>query len=79
MYVETSSNNHGINVFVSFERTVIIQITNITFHSYRFSILTEDSIKSMGCFRIRLLLEDNAWSTRYNIAKNDRYSDTSTQ
>ena len=25
MYIETSSNNHGKNVFVSFERTDIIQ------------------------------------------------------
>ena len=33
----------------------------------------------MGCFRIQLLLEDNTWSTRYNIPKNDRYSDTSTE
>ena len=32
----------------------------------------------MGRFRIELLLEDNTWSTRYNIPKNDRYSDTST-
>ena len=30
MYIETTSNNHGNNVFVSFERTDIIQITNIT-------------------------------------------------
>ena len=42
------------------------------------SILTNDSLKSMGRFRIQLLLEDNTWSTRYNIAKNDRYSDSST-
>ena len=33
----------------------------------------------MGRFRIQLLLEDSTWSTRYNIPKNDRYSDTSTQ
>ena len=33
----------------------------------------------MGRFRIQLLLEDNTWSTRYNIPKNDKYSDTSTQ
>ena len=33
----------------------------------------------MGCFRVQLLLEKNRWSTRYNIAKNGRYSDTSTQ
>ena len=31
MYIETGSNNHGSNVFVSCERTYIIQITNITF------------------------------------------------
>ena len=78
MYIETSSNNHGNNVFVSFERTDIIQINNITFYYNRFSILTNDSLKSMGRFRIQLLLEDNTWSTRYNIPKNDRYSDTST-
>ena len=33
----------------------------------------------MGRFRIQLLLEDNTWSTRYTIPKNDRYSDTSTK
>ena len=33
----------------------------------------------MGRFWIQLLLEDNTWSTRYNISKNDRYSDLSTQ
>ena len=33
----------------------------------------------MGRFRIQLLLENNTWSTRYNIPKNDRYSDSSTQ
>ena len=78
MYIETSSSNHGNNVFVSFERTDVIQISNITFYYNRFSILTKDSIKSMGRFRIQILLEDNTWSTRYNIPKNDRYSDTST-
>ena len=80
MYIETSSNNHGHErVFVSFERTDIIQISNITFYYNRFSNLTNDSLKSMGCFRIQLLLEDNTWSTRYNIPKNGRYSDLSTQ
>ena len=38
MYIETSSNNHGSNVFFSWERTDIIQITNITFYYNRFSI-----------------------------------------
>ena len=73
MYIETSSNIHGHErVFVSWERTDIIQISNITFYYNRFSILTNNSKKSMGRFRIQLLLEDNTWSTRYNIPKNDR-------
>ena len=32
----------------------------------------------MGRFRIQLLLDDNTWSIRYNIPKNDRYIDSST-
>ena len=78
MYIETSSNNHGNKIFVIFERTDIIQITNIIFYYNRYSILTGDSLKSMGRFRIQLLLEDNTWSTQYTIAKNTQYSDTST-
>ena len=38
MYIETSSNKHGSNVFVSWERTDIIQIINITFYYNRLSI-----------------------------------------
>ena len=79
MYIETSSNNHGDDVFVSWERTDIIQISNIKFYYNRFSILPNDSKKSMGRFRIELLLEDNTWTTRYNIPKNDRYSNSSTE
>ena len=78
MYIETSSNDQGNNVFVSFERPVVIQINNITFYYKRFSILTNDSLKLICMFRIQLLLEDNTWSTRYNLPKNDRYSDLST-
>ena len=78
IYIERSSNNHGNKVFVSFERTDIIQISNISFYYNRFTILTNDSIKSMRCFRIHLLLEDKTWSTRCNIPKDDRYSDLST-
>ena len=78
MYKETSSNNHGPNVFVSWERIDIIQITNITFYHKRFSILTDDNLKNMGRFRIQLLLEDKTWSTQYTLAKNTQYSDTST-
>ena len=78
MYIETSSGYHGKIVFCSFERTDVIQITNITCFYNRFSILTSDSHKSMGRFEIQLLLEDNAWNTQYTIAKNTQYSDTST-
>ena len=43
MYIETSSINHGHKrVFVSFERTDIIRITNIKFYYHRFSILTNE-------------------------------------
>ena len=80
LYIETGSNNHGHEkVFVSFERTDIIQISNIIFYYNRFSILNKNSKKSMGTFRIQVLLENNTWSTRYNIPKNDRYSNSSTQ
>ena len=79
LYIETSSNNHGHErVLVSWERTDIIQISNITFYYNRFSILTNDSLKSMGRFRIQLSLENNTWSTQYTIAKNSQYSDSST-
>ena len=80
MYIETSSNNHGHErVFVSFERTDIIQITNITYYYNRFSILTNEDKNSMGRFRIQLLLGDNTWSTQYTIDKNTQYSNTSTE
>ena len=32
----------------------------------------------MGRFRFQLMTEDKTWSTRNNIHKNDRYSDSST-
>ena len=51
MYIETSSGNHGHDrFFVSWEGTDIIQITNITFYYNSFSVLTNDSLKSMGIF-----------------------------
>ena len=37
MYKRTSSNSHGDNVFVSCERTDIIQISNISFYYNTFS------------------------------------------
>ena len=79
MFIETSNNHGSDNGFVSFERTDIVQTSNITFSYNRYSILSNDSKESMGCFRIQLLLDDNTWSTRYNKPKDDRYSDSSTQ
>ena len=82
VYIETSSINHGHErVFVSFERTDIIRILNITFYYTRFSILSKEAKKSMGRLRNQLILEDiedNTWSTRNNIHKNDQYTDSST-
>ena len=78
MYIEASPSNHGNIVFVSFERTDIIQFSTISFYFNRFSFLNNDSLKSMCRFRMQLFLEDDTWSTRYNIPKKDRYSDTST-
>ena len=72
MYLEISSNNHGNNVFVSFERTGIIQIANITFSYNRFSGYGDH--KAMGRFRVQLLLEDNTWTTQYTVAKIEQYS-----
>ena len=57
MYIESSSNNNGNNVFVTLERTDIIQISNITFFYNRFSI-SDVNLRSMGRFRIQLLLDD---------------------
>ena len=79
MYIETSGNNAGNdNIFVSWERTDFIQITNITFYYNRYSILTHPNLKRMGRSRIQLLLKDKSWSTQYTIAKNSQYSDLST-
>ena len=80
MYIESSSKNHGSDdVFVSWERTDITQISNRIFYYNRFSILTTEGEKSMGLIRIQLLIEDNTWSTQYTIAKNSQNSNTSTE
>ena len=57
MYIETSGGNYGTdNIFCSIEQTDIIQSSNITFYYNRFSI-SVDNLRSMGRFRIQLLLE----------------------
>ena len=79
MYIETSRNiSCSKSAFVSFKCTDIIQMSNITFYHERFSISTNNSLPSLSRFKIQLLLADNIWSTAYNIPKNDRYSDSST-
>ena len=77
LYIETSSNNNGNNVFVSLARTDIIQITNITIYYNRFSS-SDVNLRGMGRFSIQLLLDDNTWSTQYTIVKNTHYSDNPT-
>ena len=79
MYIETSGGNYKYDhIFCSFERTDIIQITNITFYYNRFST-SDVNLRSMGRFRIQFLLENNLWSTQYTIAKNTQYSSSSTE
>ena len=75
LYIETSSNNHGNIVFCSFERTDTVQISKISFSYNRYS--AENEHEGMGRFRIQLLLSDSTWSTRYNIPKNDYYTNHS--
>ena len=78
-YIETSGNNSGNGVFVSWERIDIIQITNITFCYNRYTYLADNSKAGMGRFRIQLLLENDVWSTQYTIPKNDQYSNNSSE
>ena len=75
MFVETSANNHessNDNVFVSFERTDIIHISNITFYYNRFSTSIPDK-KNMGKFEIQLL-RNGVWQTEYTMNKNTNFS-----
>ena len=51
MYIETSSNNNSENVFVSFEKTDVIHINNITFYHNKFSS-SDVNLRAMGRFRI---------------------------
>ena len=72
IYIEISSgDSDSDNVFCSSEWLDNIQITNKTFYYNKFSVLNNDSLTSLGRFRIHFLLIDNTSSTRYNIPKND--------
>ena len=64
MYIETSANNHNKtndNVFLSFERTDMIHISNITFYYNRFSTSIADK-RNMGKMEIQLL-RNGVWET----------------
>ena len=76
MYIETSGNNFGSNVFCSWERIDIIQISNFTFYYNRFSIQAD--LRSMGRFQIQVLTKDNVWITKFNIPKIEQFSDSAT-
>ena len=60
---ETSSSYNDIGVFCSFERT-----------DNRFSAGSSNSMRQL---RFPTLFNDNSWSTRHNIPRNDRYSNSS--
>ena len=69
IYIEKSANNYVPDVYSSFERTDIIQTDNFTLSHNSFSAPNN---KSMRRFRIQPLLDNQTWSTRYNIPKKDR-------
>ena len=76
MYKKASAYIPGQSVFVNFERMDLFQLTSNTWYYKR---LSARNSKSMGRFRIQRLLDDKTWSIRYNIPKNYRYSNSSTQ
>ena len=75
-YLETSGNNFGSNVFCTWERTDVIQISNFIFYYNRFSI--QSDLRAMGRFRVQILTKDNVWLTKFNINKNNQFSTLST-
>ena len=78
-YIETTHKNHGQKkIFVSWERTDIIQISFINFFYNRFSILTDNFKNCAGRFRIHILLKDHSWNAIYTVNKNTNYSNLST-
>ena len=66
------------NVFVSFEKTSIVQIENVSFQNHRLSSLLNASCKFLGIIRNQVFLKDNTWSIRYIIPEEDRYGNSST-
>ena len=76
MYIETSASKNGQSVFfVASNGYISIQISNFTFYCKNFSA---GNSKTMVDFRNQLLTKNKTRSTRYNIPKNDRYSNSPT-
>ena len=53
----------------------LILLKKVCFYCNRFSARSSGA---MGRIRVQLLLDDNTWSTRYNIPENDRHSNSKT-
>ena len=78
MYIESSSNNNGNHTYVRLIRTDIIQISNITLYYNRFSS-SDESLRSMGRFRIDILLDNNTWINKYIITENTQFNNSSSE
>ena len=79
MYKETSANNQYTSidiVLVSFERTDIIHISNITFYYKRLST-SAASKKNMGKMEIHFL-RNGVWQTEYTMDEYTNFSAIST-
>ena len=75
MYIETSENiydSSSDDVFVSFERTDIVHISNITFYHNRFSTSILEK-RGMGKLEIHLL-RIGVWQTEFTIEKDKNFS-----
>ena len=72
-YIKIRSGISGSeNVLCSSKWTDKVYINNIIYYYNNFSILKNDSLKSLGRIRIQLLMNNDTSSTRYNISKKDR-------
>ena len=79
MYLETSGNNYNgsnDNVFVSFERTHIIHISNMTFYHNRFST-SKPNKRGMGILEVQLII-NGSWETEFTIEEDKNFSTLST-
>ena len=79
MYIETSGINYDSfshDAFVSFERTDIIHISNITFYHKRFSTSIPEK-RGMDILEIQLF-RNGVWQTEFTIEKDTNFTALST-